>query len=96
MLMFVIPGALRPLTGGHDRVRVEPRGRTVREALEALWAMYPELRYRIVTERGEVRPHVNVFVGAENIRDTGGFATPVADGVEIAIIPAVSGGRIDG
>jgi molybdopterin converting factor small subunit len=95
MLTFVIPGALRSLTDGHDRVRVAARVASVGDALDALWAMYPELRYRIVTERGEMRPHVNVFVGSDSIRDTGGLATPVADGMEIAIIPAVSGGRID-
>jgi len=41
-----------------------------------------------------VRPHVNVFVGADSIRDTGGLATPVSDHAEIAIIPAVSGGSL--
>jgi molybdopterin converting factor small subunit len=50
------------------------------------------VRDRILTEQGEVRPHVNVFVGDQSIRDTGGLATPVPDGAEIAIIPAVSGG----
>ena len=96
MVTFVIPGALRPMTDGQDRVQIETRVKTVRDALDALGAMHPAVRYRIVTEQGDVRPHVNVFVGSENIRDTGGLATPVADGVEIAIIPAVSGGRIDG
>jgi len=46
----------------------------------------------VVTEQGEVRPHVNVFVGSESCRWTGGLATPVADGAEIAILPAISGG----
>jgi molybdopterin synthase sulfur carrier subunit len=39
-----------------------------------------------------VRPHVNVFVGTESIRFTGGLNTPVPDGAEIWIVPAVSGG----
>lgn len=47
---------------------------------------------RVLTEQGEVRPHVNVFVGEESIRYTGGLATPLTDGAEIAIVPAVSGG----
>ena len=91
---FVIPGALRPLTGGADRVRVESSVRTAEEALRALWVLHPGLRLRIVTEQGEVRPHVNVFVGTESIRHTGGLATPVSHGAEIAIIAAISGGRI--
>jgi hypothetical protein len=49
---------------------------------------------RVVTEAGEVRPHVNVFVGSESIRYSGGLATPVPDGAEIVILPAVSGGNL--
>jgi molybdopterin converting factor small subunit len=39
-----------------------------------------------------VRPHINVFVGEENIRDEQGLSTKVPEGCEIAILPAVSGG----
>jgi molybdopterin converting factor small subunit len=47
-----------------------------------------------LTEEGRVRPHVNVFVGADNVRDLGGLEVPLPDGsCEIAILPAVSGGR---
>jgi molybdopterin converting factor small subunit len=46
----------------------------------------------VVTELGELRPHLNVFVDGENIRWSGGFATPVRDGAEIVILPALSGG----
>jgi len=65
---------------------------TVGEALRALWARYPGVRDRIVTERGEVREYVNVFVGAENIRDSGGLATPLKGPCEITIVPSVAGG----
>ncbi len=46
----------------------------------------------VLTEQGELRPHVNVFVGAESIRVTGGLATPLGEKAEIWILPAVSGG----
>jgi molybdopterin converting factor small subunit len=39
-----------------------------------------------------VRPHVNVFVGSDSIRETGGLATPLSDGAELHIMAAVSGG----
>ncbi len=65
---------------------------TVNEALAALWAMHPPLRDRIVTEQGQVRQHINVFVGNDCIRYTGGLATPLPEGAEISIVPAVSGG----
>jgi molybdopterin synthase sulfur carrier subunit len=86
-----IPGPLRPLAAGRDEVAVAAAG-TVGAVLEAVWAVHPQLRDRILTETGALRPHVNVFVGAESIRFTGGLESPVADGAEVAIIPAVSGG----
>ena len=87
-----IPGALRPLTGGRARVALEGSPATVDQALDALCRAFPGVRDRILTEQGELRPQVNVFVGMDSIRHTGGLGTAVADGTEIAIIPAVSGG----
>jgi molybdopterin converting factor small subunit len=91
-LRFLIPGALRPFASGASVVNMEWQGGTLGAALSSLWAAYPGLRLRLVNEQGIVRPHVNLFVAGENSRDTGGLATPVPDGAEIAIIPAVSGG----
>lgn len=87
-----IPAPLRPSAGGQGRVVLEPPPATVADALHALCALHPALRDRVLDERGRVRPHVNVFVGVDNIRDRGGLAAAVPDGAEIAIIPAVSGG----
>jgi molybdopterin converting factor small subunit len=64
----------------------------LREALEALWRAHPGLRDRVLTEQGAIREHIGVFVGNENCRYTGDLATPVAEGAEISILPAVSGG----
>ena len=91
-VVFHIPGYLRPFTAGAARVSLDASPATVGEALAALWALHPGVRDRVVTEPGEVRQHVNVFVGDENIRWTGGLATPVTSGTEISIVPAVSGG----
>ena len=92
-LTFRIPGPLLSFTGGRHVVEAEAAGAdTVEQALGQLWRLYPGLRDRVLTEQGQVRPHVNVFVGADSIRDTGGLSTPVRDHAEIAIIPAVSGG----
>jgi molybdopterin converting factor small subunit len=62
------------------------------EALSALWTLYPGLRDRIANEQGQVREHINIFIGDENIRYTGGLASPIPAGSEISIVPAVSGG----
>jgi sulfur-carrier protein len=89
---FWIPGPLRSMTGGRSHVGVETSGGTLRDALEALFAAHPAIRDRVLTQRGEIREHVNVFVGKTAARSTGGLATPLADGVEISIMPAISGG----
>ena len=65
---------------------------TVSDALERLWQTHPALRDRILDEQGEVRQHINIFVGEEAIRFADGLATKVPDGTEIMIVPAVSGG----
>jgi molybdopterin converting factor small subunit len=89
---FQLSGALRPYAGNRDRVDVPGSPATVKDALEALWAVCPGLRDRVTTEQGQIREHVNVFVGQDNIKYTGGLATPVSPGDEISIFNAVSGG----
>jgi molybdopterin converting factor small subunit len=80
------------MTGGQSHVDVEIDGGTLDTALEALFAAHPGIRDRILTERREIRQHVNLFVGNREVRTMDGLATPVASGVEISIIPAISGG----
>jgi sulfur-carrier protein len=89
---FWIPGSLTLMTGGHSQVEVEVSDGTLRNALEALFGAHPAIRDRVLTEQGEIREHVNVFVGNSAARSTGGLATPVVNGVEISILPAISGG----
>ena len=87
------PGAaLQPFASGRREIALAETPRTVADALRAVAAEHPGIRERVVTERGELRPHVNVFVGADNIRDADGLATPVPPDAEISILPAVSGG----
>ena len=87
-----VPAALRPFTEGRGRLDLDVPGETVAAALDALGSACPGLRDRILTEQGDLRPHVNVFVGAESIRFIDGLATQVPEGAEVSIIPAVSGG----
>jgi sulfur-carrier protein len=90
-VVFHLPGVLLPFAEGKRRIVLEPSP-DVGAALASLFALHPGLRDRIQNERGELRPHVNVFVGSENVRDLRGLATPLADGAEVHILPAVSGG----
>ncbi len=92
MSVVHLPGYLGEMVGGRGRATLPGRPRTVGEALALLVELHPGLRDRIQDEQGDMRPHVNVFVGRLSIRDTGGLATPLAEGAEIRIFPAVSGG----
>lgn len=92
-VLFNIPGPLREFTGNRSSVQVEVKaGSDLRAALQALFTAHPGLRDRVLTESGEIRRHINVFVANEDIRYTGGLAMPVRDGVEVSIVPAISGG----
>lgn len=84
-----IPTQLRATTGGQADLSAD--GATVGEVLEAVFAEHGDLRDRI-TEDGELRRFVNVYVGGEDIRFGDGLGTPVADGAEVTILPAVAGG----
>lgn len=91
----VLPAQLRDLAEGRDSVVLDDERRstsTVGEALDALRRRYPAVYDRLLTERRELRPHVNVFVGREDIRWSGGLTTPLPDGSEVVILPSVSGG----
>lgn len=89
---FFVPGPLREFAGGRSEIALATTPRTLKEALEALGRDFPGVARRVLDERGEVRAHVNLFVGGECVRFGEGLDTPLPDGCEIAILPAVSGG----
>lgn len=91
-MLFHIPAALREFAGGRSSVEIDHGPAMLNDVLAQLWQLYPGLRDRIVTEQGQVRAHINIFVGDENIRYLGGLATQVTADAVISIIPAVSGG----
>ena len=85
-------GFLTDFTGGERDIELDGAPATVNEVLTLLWRRHVALRDRVVTERGDIRPHVGVFVNADHIRHRHGLQTPVQDGDEITILPAISGG----
>jgi sulfur-carrier protein len=89
---FHIPGALREFTDGLSKVEIEGSPATLADGLSALWILYPGVRDRIATEQGQVREHINIFVGDEDVRYTGGLMSPISAGSQISIVPAISGG----
>ncbi|MGI8497528.1 MAG: ubiquitin-like small modifier protein 1 [Gemmatimonadaceae bacterium] len=91
-ISVVLPHALTPYSRGSGTVVVEDPCLTVADALSAVGTRWPAVSDRVLTEQGELRQHVNVFVGEESIRSMEGLATIVPDGATITIVPAVSGG----
>ncbi len=85
-----IPTQLRSAAGGASEARVE--GDTVAAVLDGLYAQHGELRARLADTDGSLRRFVNVYVGGEDIRFLDGLETPVTDGGEVTILPAVAGG----
>jgi molybdopterin converting factor small subunit len=95
LLRFHIPGALREFTAGKSNVEIDCAPGPLSNALCVLWIRYPGVKDRIVNEQGQVREHINIFIGEENVRYTGGLATSVPAECEISIVPAVSGGALE-
>ncbi len=85
-----IPAPLKRLTGGQDVIKSQ--GKTVGEALQWLTDNYPGLEERLRDEKGEVRRFINIYVNDEDIRFTQNLGTPLKEGDQISIIPAIAGG----
>ena len=84
-----IPAQLRAVTDGEGEIPAD--GSTIGEALESVFERHSDLRERI-TEDGDLRRFVNVYVGGEDIRFKDGLDTRIEDGDEVTILPAVAGG----
>ena len=84
-----IPTPMRQHTEG--QTVVEAAGANVKGVLDDLAAKFPGLTARIF-DNGQVRRFVNIYLNDEDIRYLDNLATPVKDGDELAIIPAVAGG----
>jgi MoaD family protein len=84
-----IPTQLRAATGGEAEIEVA--GGTVGEVLDAVFDAHGDLRERI-TQNGDLRRFVNVYVSGEDIRFQQGLETGLQDGDEVTILPAVAGG----
>lgn len=85
-----LPTVLRPAANGQSQVSAN--GDEVGGVVESLIATYPGLEPNLVDETGEVHRFVNIYLNDEDVRFLERLETPVADGDELAILPAVAGG----
>lgn len=70
----------------------EVTGGTVREVLDAVFAVHTRARSYVIDDRGEIRKHMSVFVGGEQVRDREGLSDHVPEGGDVYIFQALSGG----
>jgi adenylyltransferase/sulfurtransferase len=89
-----IPTPFRKLTG--NRQHVEADGANVGEVLANLDKQYPGFRALVFGDRDELPAHINIYVNKQEIASLDGIATPVKDGDEVAVIPAMAGGADNG
>jgi adenylyltransferase/sulfurtransferase len=87
-----IPTPFRRMTG--NQVYVPAEGSTVGEVLDNLSNEYPELRHMIFDGSDEVPGHINIYVNNHEINSLKGKETPLEDGDEVAVIPAIAGGQV--
>jgi molybdopterin synthase sulfur carrier subunit len=84
-----IPTPLQRLTQGKEEV--EGTSGTIISLVNDLDKLYPGLAER-VSENGKIRRFVNIYVNDEDIRFLNAEETPVKDGDEVSIVPAIAGG----
>jgi len=85
-----IPTPLRKLTG--DKSLLEVEGNNIGELIENLEKDFKGIKQRLCEEDGNLRRFINIYLNEEDIRFIKGKETPVKDGDEVSIVPAIAGG----
>ena len=94
-IRVTIPRELRALCGNgarSQREEIAVHAHDVRGVLAELARIHPQVHVKVCDERGEPRPHINVFVNDDHVRARDGLDTPLTTGDLVMILPAVSGG----
>jgi molybdopterin synthase sulfur carrier subunit len=86
-MRVLIPTPLRSYTA--DASEVTAIGKTLAELTADLDHWYPGMRFRIIDEQGQIRPHIKFFVNGSQMRS---LAQPLAEADEVLIVCALSGG----
>lgn len=90
MTIVNIPAPFREHTQGQHRVQVE--GKTVGEGIAHLILQHPGLARIRDDQTGAIKRQIGVYFGDEDIHFLNRLETPLREGVEISIVPAIAGG----
>ena len=85
-----IPTPLQKLTNNQSEVQCSAKN--INEMLAELEKQNPGIKERLCDADGKLRRFVNIYVNEEDIRFLQGQDTPLADGADVSIIPAIAGG----
>ena len=85
-----VPTPLQKLT--QNKAEIKTDGKNIKELIENLNKDFPGIKERICDESGNLRRFINVYVNEEDIRFLQRDQTPLKDGDEVSIIPAIAGG----
>jgi molybdopterin synthase sulfur carrier subunit len=91
-VLIRIPTPLQKLANDQAEVNVEAS--TLRQAVEQLASQNEEFKTRLLDDSGELRRFVNVYVNEEDVRFLQKLDTPLKDGDEVSIVPAIAGGTL--
>ena len=86
-----LSGHLKPFSGGETEIVLDGQFAAVGDVLDSLWLRHLALRDRVLTETGEIRQHVNIFVGSDDVKRLKGLETSVTSN-DVHIFNAISGG----
>lgn len=85
-----VPAPLQKLT--QNQAEIEASGTNIKELIEDLEKNFPGIKERICDEAGKIRRFINIYVNEEDVRFLQQDETPLKDGDEVSIIPAIAGG----
>jgi len=89
-----IPSSLKKLAEGQNVIKA--KGETVGKVVQSLVETYPDLKERLLDQQGTIRRFINIYVNGEDIRFIGGLETPLKEGDQLSIVPAIAGGALTG
>jgi molybdopterin synthase sulfur carrier subunit len=85
-----LPTVLRSQAGGQSTVTV--KAETIGDVLRELVSEFPGMSGQLLNDDGSLHRFVNVYVNDDDVRYLDSLETPVRDGDEVSLLPAVAGG----